>query len=533
MKNIFLHPKRYLAVKLIIAIGVLMIIGSFIFWYATLQKQEKDIMSIAVKYGGSFVDFVKESTRYSMLTFHRTSIQQTLENISVAEGIESVRIFNHAGKISYSTYKRDIGSYVNKTSISCKGCHLDTTKTFELLQKPKKWNIYKLTEGEATILELVEPIYNESACYTSECHVHPKEQKILGFVEADLSLELLDKALFRQGLALTAYVFIFTAAAAVSLGIILYKLVSKPISELANGMERAAGGDLDYSVPIKSMDEMGILARTFNSMIKDLKAARDQRELWTQTLEAEVAKKTEEIQKTHEGMVQTEKLASLGRMAAGVAHEINSPLTGIVTFAHLMKKRVPDDGPDAEDLNVIIEQAERCAKIIKNLLTFARATPSEKGELNINDVLSRTIFMIKNQEKFHNIKFNINMEETPFITLGDASQFQQIFLNMLINAADAMNERGTITIATRKIIMDDKPFVEIEFTDTGCGIPEEILGKLFEPFFTTKPVGKGTGLGLSVSHGIVKHYGGNIDVKSTAGTETSFFVRLPLIEQKI
>lgn len=508
-----------------------MIIGSFIFWYAILYKQESDLMSIAVRYGGSFVEFIKESTRYSMLTFQRAAIQQTLEDISIAEGVERVRIFDHTGKIFYSTYKEDIGNSVDKASIACKGCHLEVEKSFELLPEPKKWNIYKSPKG-FTALRLVEPIYNEPACYTSQCHVHPKEQKILGFVEADTSLAILDKAKFKQGLALTAYVVVFIIAISVCLGVILWKLVSKPVRELAQGMERIAGGDFDYIVPIHSKDEIGTLARTFNSMIKDIKTARDQRESWTRTLEEEVAKKTEEIRRTHAGLVQTEKLASLGRMAAGVAHELNNPLTGIVTFAHLMKKRIPPNTPEAEDLNVIIEQTERCTKIIKNLLTFARATPSEKGKVNINDVLSRTIYMVKNQEKFHNIKFNINIEDSKFITLGDVSQFQQIFLNMLINAADAMNERGTITVGTRRIIENNKPFVEIEFTDTGCGIKEEDMPKLFEPFFTTKPAGKGTGLGLSVSHGIVKHLGGDIKVKSTVGKGTSFFVKLPLIEEQ-
>jgi two-component system NtrC family sensor kinase len=362
--------------------------------------------------------------------------------------------------------------------------------------------------------------------------VHKEKQKILGFIEADMSLALLDEARLKQGLALTAYVIIFIVAISLSLGIILYKIVSRPIGELTHGMEKVASGNLDSSVPIKSEDEMGMLARTFNSMIKDLKAARDQREQWTQTLEAEVKKKTEEIQKTHTHLVQTEKLASLGRMAAGVAHEINNPLTGIVTFAHLMKNNARPDSPEAEDLNVIIEQAERCAKIIKNLLTFARATPSEKGEVNVNDLLNRTIYMLRSQEKFHNIKFNISLNETSLNILGDTSQLQQIFLNMFINAADAMNGRGAITVATRKTIVDNKSFVEIEFTDIGSGIPENVLGKLFEPFFTTKPVGKGTGLGLSVSHGIVKHYGGHIDVKSKVGEGTSFFIKLPLITEE-
>ncbi len=532
MKNIFRNPKRSLAAKLIIAIGMVMLTGSFVFWYATLYKQEKDLTTIAVKYGDSFINFIKESTRHSMLTFQRTAIQQTLEDTSIAEGVERLRIFDHSGKIIYSSNKSDISRLIDKTSLACKGCHLSIEKPSEFILDPVKWKVLKSQEGN-TSLKLVEPIYNESVCYTSACHIHSKEKKILGFIEADMSLALLDEARLKQGIALTAYVVIFFVAISIALGFILYKIVSKPISELAHGMGKVASGDLDYSVPINSEDEMGTLARTFNSMIFDIKAARDQRERWTETLQAEIAKKTEEMRKTHASLVQTEKLASLGRMSAGVAHEINNPLTGIVTFAHLLKKRVSPGSTDEEDLDMIIEQAERCTKIIKNLLTFSRITPSEKGEININDMLNRTIYMVKNQVRFHNIKFNIEFEQPSFIVLGDASQFQQIFLNMFINAADAMSNKGTITIVTRRILEDNAPYVEIEFSDTGCGMSEETLGKLFEPFFTTKPVGKGTGLGLSVSHGIVKHYGGSISVKSTIGKGTSFFVKLPLIDQEI
>lgn len=533
MKNDNLYrPAKSLAAKLIIAIGAIMTVGSFIFWYALSYKQEKDLMAIAVKYGSSFIDYIKDSTSYSMLTFQRDAIQHTLENISIAEGVEKVKIFDHKGRVFFSSRKEDVDGLVNKKSISCEGCHIEPETSSVLIQNPQKWVVYK--GKDFRVLKIVEPIPNNPSCYTAKCHVHPPEQKILGFVEADLSLALLDKAKFRQGLALTGYVFIFIVAISVSLGIILYNFVSKPVSQLKQGMEKISAGDLDYSVPVKTTDEIGVLATAFNLMTKDIKAARQQQERWTQSLEEEVEKKTEEIQKTHAGLLQTEKLSSLGRMAAGVAHEINNPLTGIVTFAHLMLKRVPPESEDAEDLKVIIEQAERCAKIIRGLLTFSRATPSEKGEVGINEVLSQTIYMVKNQEKFHNIKFDINIDSRQsFATRGDASQIQQIFLNMLINAADAMNERGTITIATRRITAGDKPFVEIEFTDTGCGIPEEHLDKLFEPFFTTKPVGKGTGLGLSVSHGIVKNYGGSMLVKSTIGKGTSFFIRLPLEEEKV
>lgn len=527
MRNIFSHPEKSIAAKLIIATGLLIVIVSFIFWYATLKKQEKDVMSIALTYGDSFVKFTQRSTRHSMLIYNPEETQRVLENLGTPEGVQRVRIYNHKGEVLFCSDIKSVGSVVNKTSVACKSCHLDPVKSPALLPDPKKWSVYKDEKG-ATLLKIVSQVSNEPDCYTASCHIHSSEQKILGFVEADLSLALLDEALFKQGLALTAYVIVFVFAVSLFLGIINYKIVTNPVHELVLGMEKVAGGNLDYSVPIKSVDEIGEMAGTFNSMTKDLKTARDQREQWTHTLEVEIAKKTEEIQRTHANLVQTEKLASLGRMAAGVAHEINNPLTGVVTFAYLLKKQFPADSPQAQDLDVIIEQSERCSKIIKNLLTFARATPSEKGKVSINDVLKRTIFMVQNQEKFHHIKFNINLEDSQFIIVGDSSQFQQIFLNMFINAADAMGGRGNITVATRSFTEDGKPYVEIEFTDEGSGIKEQDMPKLFEPFFTTKPVGKGTGLGLSVSHGIVKHFDGNIKVKSKIGKGTSFFVRLPL-----
>ena len=531
MKNIFANPEKSIAAKLIIATGLLIVILSFIFWFATLKKQEKDVMSIAVKYGGSFVAFAEESTRRSMLTLDKEQTQQVLQTLSTPEGVQRVRIFDHEGYVAFSSKQEGVGQSVDRNSMTCMGCHTNPG-TGDLSPAPKNWSVYK-NEEDSTSLKIISQISNEPACSNASCHFHPEGQDILGFVEADLSLALLDEALFKQGLALTAYVIIFIIVVSMFLGIINYKIVTHPVEKLSAGMEKVAGGDLDHSVQIDSIDEIGVLASTFNSMINDLKAAAEQKERWTQTLEEEVAKKTEEIKRTQTGLIQTEKLASLGRMAAGVAHEINNPLTGVVTFSHLMKQRCEPGSDDAEDLDVIIEQAERCAKIIKNLLTFARATPSEKGKIHINNVITKTMTLVKNQEKFHNVKFHMDLEDASFVTNGDGTQFQQICLNMFLNAADAMKLRGDITVKSHKVEEDGKPYVEVIFTDTGSGIKEEDLPKLFEPFFTTKPVDKGTGLGLSITHGIVKHLEGSIRVESTLGQGTSFFVRLPLIEQTI
>lgn len=531
MKNMFANPEKSIAAKLIIATGLLIVILSFLFWFATLKKQEKDVISIAVKYGASFVDFAKESTRRSMFTQDKAQTQQILENLSTPEGVRRVRIVNHKGTVVFSSKQEGVGKAVDRDSMTCMGCHTDSS-TGTLSPSPKKWFVYK-NEENSTSLKIINQISNEPSCSSASCHVHPEDQDILGFIEVDLSLALLDEALFKQGLALTAYVVIFVIAVSIFLGIINYKIVTNPVEKLSDGMKRVARGDLDHSVQVDSIDEIGVLASTFNSMIKDLKAASEQKERWTQTLEEEVEKKTEEIKRTQTGLIQTEKLASLGRMAAGVAHEINNPLTGVVTFAHLMKQRCEPGSDDAEDLDIIIEQAERCAKIIKNLLTFARATPSEKGQIHVNNVITKTMTLIKNQEKFHNVKFHMELADASFVTNGDATQFQQICLNMFLNSSDAMKLRGEITVKTHQVEEDGNPYVEIIFTDTGSGIEEENLPKLFEPFFTTKPVDKGTGLGLSITHGIVKHLGGSIRVESTLGQGTSFFVRLPLLEQII
>lgn len=511
--------------KLILTIGTLMVVGSTIFWYFLIHYQEKELLRNSVKYGHSFIDFVEKSTRYGMLTFQQLLIQQTVEAIGSAEGISRVRIFDAKGRVAYSSIKEDIGTRLTKEDSLCKSCHSKTAGT----EKMPNWSIKRDREGYR-VLNIVQPIKNEPACYTSYCHVHPKENTILGFVESDISLALLDKAIKKQEIAITAYVIGFICLLSVVLCTILWNLVSTPLSVLTHGMERVAAGDLDYTVNIDTKDEMGELARAFNAMTSDLSIAKKEIVDWGNTLEKKVEDKTEEIRKAQAKLVHSEKLASLGRMAAGVAHEINSPLTGIVTFGHLLQKKFPEGSQDREDIDVIIEQANRCSNIIKGLLGFARATSAEKGAVNINDIVGSSLNMVKHKADFFNIKIVLNFDESLPSVKVDASQIQQVFLNMIINAADAMEGKGTFTVTTRTVDENGKKYVEVEFNDTGQGIAEENISKLFEPFFTTKPVGKGTGLGLAVSHGIVQDHGGKIRVTSTLGAGTSFFVRLPLYE---
>lgn len=513
--------------KLILTIGILMVVGSTTFWYFLIRYQEKELLRNSVRYGLFFVDNVKKSTHYGMLTFQQRVVQGTVEAIGSAEGVNKINIFDSKGRIAYSSLKEEIGTVLNKSAPICMPCHAEpgTPKT------AKNWSISKDQKG-TRVLNIVEPIYNEPACYTASCHVHSKEQRVLGLIESDISLSTLDNAIKRQKIAITAFVLVFICVLSGVLCIILWNMVSVPVSILTQGMERVAVGELDYTVKINTKDEIGDLARAFNAMTADLSKAKKELIEWGHTLEEKVKEKTEEIRKAQAQLIHSEKLASLGRMAAGVAHEINSPLTGIVTFGHLLRKKFPDGSEEREDIDVVIEQANRCSNIIKGLLSFARATSVDKGPVNINDVLNSSLNMVRYKADFFNIKSVMNLDESLPPVKADASQIQQVFLNTIINAADAMDGKGTLTLCTRKVSEDGISFAEVEFTDTGCGISEENMPKLFEPFFTTKPVGKGTGLGLAVSHGIIQDHGGRILVKSKVGEGTSFFVRLPFYEGK-
>ena len=227
--------------KLILTIGTLMIVGSTIFWYFLFKHQEKELLQNSVKYGYSFVDYIKKSTRYGMLTFQELLIQQTIEAIGSAEGVMNLRVLDSQGRIKYSSTKEGVGLVLDQKSPVCTTCHISG----EPVRDTPSWSIHK-GDKDFRILNFVQPIYNEPACYTSTCHVHSQKQRVLGIIEANLSLEILDKSIKKQGIAITIYVLAFLFVISIVLCTILWNFVSTPVSLLAQGMERVAGGDLDY-----------------------------------------------------------------------------------------------------------------------------------------------------------------------------------------------------------------------------------------------------------------------------------------------
>jgi len=301
--------------------------------------------------------------------------------------------------------------------------------------------------------------------------------------------------------------------------------IIKPLQRLVLATQAIARGDLDHRVEIHSSDELGVLAASFNQMTEKLKAANTELLEWGKTLEKKVQERTRELMEMQAHLIQSEKLASLGKLAAGIAHEINNPLGGILIYSHLLLEDAKKDSPQAENLRKIVKETTRCKDIVKGLLEFARPKEPEMAPANINDIIDKALGIFERQALFQNIRIEKNYAELPRIVV-DAGQLQQVFANIIVNAAEAMEGNGVLAIRTSLDAKND--CLRIDFADTGHGIREEDLPRLFEPFFTTKEVGKGTGLGLAISYSIVQKHQGSIEVQSELGKGSVFTVVLPL-----
>jgi two-component system NtrC family sensor kinase len=282
----------------------------------------------------------------------------------------------------------------------------------------------------------------------------------------------------------------------------------KPVAALAEGMHKVAEGDLDYKVRFHAADELGRLARAFNIMVRKVK----ERDIRLREM-------------TEERLTQVEKQVSIGRLAAGVAHEINNPLTSVLTLSHLLLKHADEDDSRREDLEIIVQETTRCRDIVRNLLDFARERPTEKREVDINQVVRETLVLVRRYEGMDKVQTTLALSPEPLLVQADPKQLQQVITNLVTNAAEACPGGGTITISTDEDSSGDYALLAV--ADTGRGIPKSYLDRIFEPFFTTKGTSRGTGLGLSVSLGIIRRHDGTIDVTSQEGKGTTVTVTLP------
>jgi two-component system NtrC family sensor kinase len=312
------------------------------------------------------------------------------------------------------------------------------------------------------------------------------------------------------------------------IGITYYMIrnITHPLGEMVAATHNIIAGRFDQEVHSNSPGEIGLLAESFNAMLKSLRQMKGDLEEWGRTLEEKVKQRTEELVAMQARMAQSERLASLGMLAAGVAHEVNNPLGGILALTCLTVEDMRASDPNRENLEEVIRQTERCRDIVKGLLEFSRQSKSNTELIDLNRVLEDTLSLVAKQALFFNIAVERDLDPKLPAVMADRAQFQQVFMNILMNAVQAMDERGVIALASRRDAAGK--CVEVSLSDTGHGIPPEQINRIFDPFFTTKASGRGTGLGLSIAYGIVTTHGGTISVRSELGKGSVFTIRMPV-----
>ena len=300
--------------------------------------------------------------------------------------------------------------------------------------------------------------------------------------------------------------------------------ILRPIGEMADAAQKIAAGDFNQVIRATGEGEVAVLASSFNSMLESLRTMRADLEAWGRTLEEKVDQRSRELLAMQVRMARTERLASLGMLSAGVAHEINNPLGGVLALTALALEDLPEDDANRESLEEVVRQAQRCKAIVKGLLDFSRQSASSAEPVDLGRVAQEALALVKPQAAFFNIDLVCAFEPNLPPVMADRAEIQQVVLNIIMNAVQAMDEQGRLTLTTGS----SEGFAELAVSDTGHGIPPDQIGHVFDPFFTTKDEAKGTGLGLSIAYGIVSKHGGTIAVESEVGEGTTFTIRFPV-----
>lgn len=421
--------------KLTTAVGLTVILIISVFAYVNIRSHNQNLLAEVERHAIQVSQTVKSSTEYDMLVNEPDRIRETIKRLGEEESIERIRIMNKAGEITYSSDPSEIGKTVDLSAESCNRCH-QVDPPLERLELKARTRVFRRPDNSGA-LGVITPIYNRPSCWTAACHAHPSSKTVLGVFDVVMPLAAVDADMRRARIE----IIIFAASAVVALSFItavfVRRWVSDPVKRLVVATRHVAGGDLSTTIDENRRDELGMLAQSFNQMTRKLSEARLQ-------------------------LVQSDKLVSLGRLAAGVAHEINNPLTGVLTYSSLMLRRAREP-EDQEDLKVIVRETVRCRGIVKSLLDFARQSVPMKRESDIGEVIARAIAVVDRQLALNRIVLEKDIAPKLPRPIVDANQMQQVLVNLIVNATDAIGAKGgTITVRASAVTLSPVGTLQIK-----------------------------------------------------------------------
>ena len=519
-----------LVTKFTLVTSAALLLVMVVFSWVNVRSLKAVFLQEAIKDVDNLSETIIRTTYYQMLENDRQRVYQMIREVGAQKGVEHIRLLNRDGMIIFSTEAKEIGTTLDKKAESCTGCHSGRKGQLPTSSMSRS-RVFKDRRGR-DVLSIARGIYGDRNCFTAACHFHSPRARLLGVLDVTVSLQGMMERMstYRNGIVL--FTVSLLSLLFLSLAVLIRRFIHRPVAKLVEHTRRLARGDLESRIQISSHDELGALAASFNRMALNLKKARDELRQWAATLESRVEERTEEIRKMQSELIQSEKLAALGELSSGIAHEINNPLTGILMFASLLLEDPRLDPALGKDLNTIVGETRRCAEIVHGLLDFSRKSVPRKMPASLNALLDKTLALVEHSAFFLNVQVRRRYDPALPALCLDPNQMEQVFMNIILNAAQAMPEGGLLTIETG--VRELGPWGYARIGDNGCGIAPEHLEKIFDPFFSTKGTA-GTGLGLAVSYGIVENHGGQIEVASRQGQGegggTVFTILLPLREE--
>jgi len=523
-------PPLRLAHKIILSLIAVTAVTGFLAGYVHVRAQESQLIAVMIRSADQLSQAITSAVWDAMLANDREALHQHVRSAAAMNGIDRVRVFNKEGRVMFAAGDSATAA-ADHSPRPCRLCHA-SDQTLERLDASSRAQIFRGADGRRRLI-MATPIYNEPACGQAPCHAHPPSLKVLGVLDVTMSLGEVDHQLGRLQLT----VFLITLMHAVLMSaIIVYlirRLVDQPMKSLIHATRDLAVTNLDHPIEVKSSGELDELARSFDTVRGQLAHAVSLLNDFADSLEKKVEERTAELEVAHRKLLQTDRLASLGQLAASVAHEINNPVAGVLTLSMLMDRIVGDKGIPPERLGEfkrylgqVTSETARVGRIVSDLLAFSRRSQPRRAGTDLNGLVTQTLAVLSHKLKLANVSVELHLDEGLPGIQCDGSQIQQVILNLVMNGAEATagRGRGQVPVSTRR---GQGETVILEVADDGDGIPPAVLPRIFDPFYTTKDEGKGVGLGLAVVYGILEAHGGEIDVRTQVGEGTTFTVTLP------
>jgi len=529
---------RKLGPKLILSLTILIVAISGVSGYLNFRTQKKQLLATMILGADQLSRGITGATWHAMLDDDRKAAYEIMRVIADKQGVDRIRMFNREGRLVFSTDSREQPSVTDLSSEVCASCHSKGPARNRPTEDSRVR--YATSPSGVKTINMVAPIYNEPSCSNASCHAHSASTKVLGVVDVALRLDPVQKQTRDITLQTILWTVLEVGIGAAFVILFTRRFVATPIQELIEGTKSVSAMELDRPITItRRSQEVDELVDSFNRMQERLKLAVSELNEMQQTLESKVAERTQQLQTAQRKLIQSDRLASLGQLAASVAHEINNPVSGVLNLSMLLERLMGSGGypPGREAdfrkyLGLISAETARVGRIVSDLLSFSRRSKPQRAPADLNKLVRTTLGLADHKLKMINAEVALELQQDLPQVECDSSQIQQVILNLILNGAQAMQSRGGGKLTIRTGLLANGQEVELCVQDTGEGIAPENLSKIFDPFFTTKADGKGVGLGLAVLYGIVKAHEGEVEVTSIRNVGTTFTVTLPLKSQK-